>query len=401
MRSLFGNLHTPSSFSPISGQPPGRPARGSGLGWLLVCVLAGALQAASLTWPLAGWSVPGLTPGQPSGWLQIASLALLVLALQHAGGARAAAWRGWLFATAWLVGTFWWPFVSMHTYGGLAAWLAALAVLALAAFLALYYALAAALLVACAPRSRSAQAVLFAAVWTLAELVRGRWLTGFPWGAGGYAQVDLMAAWAPWVGVYGMGALAALLAYALASLLTGLGNQARRWLLGPARQPAPGRRPGGRRLSAGAPGLGGSSRRPPFPCCPDNGGGSSGNRCWGAGAAVGGSAGRRDGGPAPGQLRAGLYQFRLGHLARVGGARARRHRKDLAGRTRLSPLRQTPPGAVRRIRAPAVSLVHRPDAHPAGRFRPGRARAGTVGLGRAAPRREHLLRRPDRKSTRL
>lgn len=258
MRSLFGNLHTPSSFSPLSGQPPGRPARGSGLGWLLVCVLAGALQAASLTWPLPGWGVPGLTPGQPSGWLQIASLALLVLALQHAGGARAAAWRGWLFATAWLVGTFWWLFVSMHTYGGLAAWLAALAVLALAAFLALYYAVAASLLVACAPRSRSAQAVLFAAVWTLAELARGRWLTGFPWGAGGYAQVDLMAAWAPWVGVYGMGALAALLAYALASLLTGLGNQAQRWLLGPVRQSTPGRRPGGRHLSVGQPGLVGS-----------------------------------------------------------------------------------------------------------------------------------------------
>ena len=39
--------------------------------------------------------------------------------------------------------------------------------------------------------------MMFAALWTLAELVRGRWLTGLPWGAGGYAQVDLMTAWAP------------------------------------------------------------------------------------------------------------------------------------------------------------------------------------------------------------
>ncbi len=219
MRSLFGNLHTPSSFSPLSGQPPGREARGSGLLWFVVCVLAGALQAASLAWPLRGWSLPGISVGEPSGWLQITSLALLALALRHVHLVGQAVWRGWVFATTWLAGTFWWLFVSMHTYGGLPAWLAVLAVLALAGALALYYALAAGALALWAPRARTAQALLFAALWTLAELMRGQWFTGFPWGAGGYAQVDLMAAWAPWVGVYGMGALAALLAYSLAVLL--------------------------------------------------------------------------------------------------------------------------------------------------------------------------------------
>jgi apolipoprotein N-acyltransferase len=216
MRSLFGNLHTESSFSPMSGRPPGREARGSGLLWFFVCLLAGALQAASLAWPLRSWALPGLSVGEPSGWLQIASLALLVLGLRHVHQVGQAVWRGWVFATAWLSGTFWWLFVSMHTYGGLPGWLAVLAVLALAAALALYYALAAGFMAAWAPRSRGLQALLFAALWTLAELMRGQWLTGFPWGAGGYAQVDLMVAWAPWVGVYGMGALAALLAYSLA-----------------------------------------------------------------------------------------------------------------------------------------------------------------------------------------
>jgi apolipoprotein N-acyltransferase len=219
MRSLFGNLHTPSTFSALSGLPPGREVRGSGLLWFGLCVLAGALQAASLAWPLQAWVPPGLQAGQPSAALQIGSLALLAWALRHVHRVGQAAWRGWVFATAWLAGTFWWLFVSMHTYGGLPAWLAVLAVLALAAALALYYALAAALLALWAPRSRVQQGLLFAALWTLAELLRGRWFTGFPWGAGGYAQVDLMAAWAPWVGVYGMGAVAALLAYSLAVLL--------------------------------------------------------------------------------------------------------------------------------------------------------------------------------------
>ena len=255
MRSLFGNLHTPSTFSALSGRPPGREVRGSGLLWLLVCVVAGVLQAASLAWPLQAWVPPGLAPGEPSGALQIASLALLVWALRHVHRVRQAAWRAWVFATAWLTGTFWWLFISMHTYGGLPAALAVLAVLALAGALALYYALAAGLLARWAPRSRLQQGLLFAALWTLAELMRGRWFTGFPWGAGGYAQVDLMAAWAPWVGVYGMGAIAALLAYSLAVLVPqavdALLAQRRPHTRGPgAPQAARGWRPDGAGLAA-------------------------------------------------------------------------------------------------------------------------------------------------------
>jgi apolipoprotein N-acyltransferase len=69
--------------------------------------------------------------------------------------------------------------------------------------------------------------LLFAAVWLLAELARGVIFTGFPWLASGYSQVDApLAALAPWVGVYGMGAVLALGAAALA-----MGLAARRWAL--------------------------------------------------------------------------------------------------------------------------------------------------------------------------
>ncbi len=216
MRSLFGNLHTPSSLSPLSGLPPGRNTLGSSLFWLLVCALGGALQAVSLAWPWAAWQPPGLSAGAPSGWLQIASLSLLVWSLRQASRMGQAFALAWVFATVWMVGSLWWLFVSMHTYGGLAAWMAVLAVLALSAALALFYAAAAWALSAFAPAATWLQALMFAALWTLAELARGRWFTGLPWGAGGYAQVDLMAAWAPWIGVYGMGMIAALLAYAAA-----------------------------------------------------------------------------------------------------------------------------------------------------------------------------------------
>ena len=61
-------------------------------------------------------------------------------------------------------------------------------------------------------------AALFAVLWLLAELARTVIFTGFPWLASGYAQIDgPLAAWAPWVGVSGIGALCALLAALLAA----------------------------------------------------------------------------------------------------------------------------------------------------------------------------------------
>ncbi|MDQ0014524.1 apolipoprotein N-acyltransferase [Variovorax boronicumulans] len=181
--------------------------------------LAGLAQSLSIAWPLGG---------RPLWWLQLLSMGALVwlLASLRAEGAgwRRAGLHAWLFSTTWLAGSFWWLFISMHTYGGLPAPLAAIAVLALAAALGLYYAVAAAWFVVRGPKGRVTGALVFAALWTLAELVRGSWFTGFPWGAGGYAHVEgPLAAWAPWIGVYGIGAVAAL-----AMALVALGSLPRR-----------------------------------------------------------------------------------------------------------------------------------------------------------------------------
>jgi len=187
--------------------------------WWVLCVLAGLAQAAALAWPWPPLESWGLRTGQPVGGLQVLGLAALVLALRCAPTARAAFGRAWLGATAWLCSSFWVLFISMHTYGGLAAPLAAVAVLALASALSLYYALAGGLWWRWRHRGVFVQALAFAAVWTLAELARAVLFTGFPWGAGGYAHVDTLAALAPWVGVYGMGALASALAVLLAAWL--------------------------------------------------------------------------------------------------------------------------------------------------------------------------------------
>ncbi|WP_367121941.1 apolipoprotein N-acyltransferase [Rhodoferax sp.] len=172
--------------------------------------------------------------GQPVWWLQLLAMGALAWLLQscrysaHADGAcstdSAPNWRlgalwGWLFTTAWLVGSFGWTYVAMHTFGGLPSVLAALAVLALAGLLALYYAAICGLFVALALVNRAFAAIVFAALWVLAELARGIWLTGFGWGAAGYSHVDgPLAAYAPWLGLYGLCALAAWLAMSAAQL---------------------------------------------------------------------------------------------------------------------------------------------------------------------------------------
>ncbi len=173
-------------------------------------VLAGLAHAASIAAP---WS------GEPLWWLQLLAMGVLVWQLQTTETPRQAAWRGWWFATAWLCGTFWWLFISMHTYGGLHAALTVLAIFALAAALALYYAAAFYAFRALSLENSAWAATVFAALWVMAEMARGTWLTGFGWGAAGYAHLHSLAPFAKYVGAYGLAGLAAFVACALTTWL--------------------------------------------------------------------------------------------------------------------------------------------------------------------------------------
>ena len=201
---------------------------------LLLLLLAGA--GALATFSFAPWG---------AWWLQLPLLALLFSAVQGAGSARRAAAMGWLFSIGWQASGYWWLYVSMHRFGNLPSWMAALAVVLLAAALASYtagaMALARWLLERGTPRTLIALGVMPAG-WMLAEWVRGWLFTGFPWIVSGYAHTDgPLAGYAPLLGVYGLGFLAAVLAgclllhsrraLALAVLLLagGLGLQQLQW----------------------------------------------------------------------------------------------------------------------------------------------------------------------------
>ncbi|BDU54085.1 apolipoprotein N-acyltransferase [Limnohabitans sp. INBF002] len=197
----------------------------------LLLVVAGLTQAISLAWPF-----DGNFKGVPQGWLQYVSLLVLAGYLDRSQTPKEAFAKGWAFSFAWLLGATWWLFISMNRYGGLSAPVAALAVALLAAGLALFYGAACAIFYAvCKTRVNVLpRASAFAAVWGLAEMLRGTLWTGFPWGAVGYAHVDsVLQHWAPWVGVYGLCALSAFFAMAVAAQRRGNGVASPKALVGP------------------------------------------------------------------------------------------------------------------------------------------------------------------------
>ena len=130
--------------------------------------LGGLAQALALAWPWGGQSLPAL---------QIIGMATIASHLIYCRNTKTAFLQSWWFATVWLVGTFWWLFISLHTYGGMNPLLAAIAVVLLAAALALYYAgagWATAKIMASEKRSIPVSILVFASTWTLAEVAAAR-----------------------------------------------------------------------------------------------------------------------------------------------------------------------------------------------------------------------------------
>ncbi|MEW6118788.1 MAG: apolipoprotein N-acyltransferase [Pseudomonadota bacterium] len=173
-----------------------------------------ALNLAAGALAVAGFAPFGLWP-----------LPLLSLAVLFATLVRVDTWHtGFALGYAWGLGFFLagvsWVYVSLHVYGGMAAWLAGFATLLFCAFLALFPAAVGAV----APRIPHAAArllLMLPLAWAAGEWVRGWIFTGFPWLVLGYSQVPAspLAGFAPVLGVYGVSYLlafaAALAAWAL------------------------------------------------------------------------------------------------------------------------------------------------------------------------------------------
>ena len=183
------------------------------LAWGLgVPLLAGALAVGGFA-PFYLWYLPFL------------SLVLLFFVWRSSGSPRQAALSGFAWGLGYFLTGVSWVYVSMHTYGGMPAVMAAIATFAFCAYLAVFPALAGWLAARMAAPGRPALRVFAAAgAMTLAEWIRGWLLTGFPWLGLGTSQVPSspFAAWAPYVGSYGV----TLLLCAIAAIVVMSGRDA-------------------------------------------------------------------------------------------------------------------------------------------------------------------------------
>lgn len=186
----------------------------------LIALALGALHAAAfvndVAWPIEIAALAGLVALASGAAREMAGAAGSRRAAL--GGARV----GFAFGLGWFLTGISWIYISLHTYGEMNAWLAGAGTFLLAAYLALYPALACAGFAwyrqARAP-GPIASVAAFAALWGLSEIGRGYVLTGFPWLASGYAHVaGPLAGYAPLLGVYGVSLCAAVIAAAIAMM---------------------------------------------------------------------------------------------------------------------------------------------------------------------------------------
>ncbi|MDP6688039.1 MAG: apolipoprotein N-acyltransferase [Alphaproteobacteria bacterium] len=175
---------------------------------LLAAAALGAAAALALA-PLYLWP------------LMVFGYAGLLLLVQGSASTRRAFGHGWAFGTGYfLVGLHWVGHAFMVDAERFA-WLMPFALLALAAGLALFPALAAALTRALAA-SAIGRWLAFTLFWGLTEWLRGSLLTGFPWLLSGHvwAASDFSLQAAAYLGASGLGLLAVLAAAAPALMLT-------------------------------------------------------------------------------------------------------------------------------------------------------------------------------------
>ncbi len=160
----------------------------------------------------------------PTHWWVMAIVTLTLLyGLIQQSTPRQALWLGWLFGLGYFGIGVHWVYFSLHLFGAAIAPLAVVMtmvfVLVMTVFPALTCWLWARYRVVGTPLRN---VLLFAAIWVLSELLRGRLMDGFPWILIGYSQTSgPMGDFAPLMGVYGISFLVVFVSASLFTVLSG------------------------------------------------------------------------------------------------------------------------------------------------------------------------------------
>jgi apolipoprotein N-acyltransferase len=165
----------------------------------------------------------------------------------------------WYGFGLFLTGTYW-IYISVHVFGNAALWIAVVLMLGLALIMAFFLSLGGWLTSRLSEGEPWRLLLIAPAAWVLVEWLRSWALTGFPWMALGYGQIDNgFAGWAPVLGVYGVSFMLALVASA--TIVTAMAQTARGrivggafiiapWLLGSVLTPIDWTEPSGKPLRA-------------------------------------------------------------------------------------------------------------------------------------------------------
>jgi apolipoprotein N-acyltransferase len=124
---------------------------------------------------------------------------------------RDAGWLSFYFGFGLFLSGTYWIYISVVIFGEAPAWIALVLMLGLVLIMSTYFFAAGWLISRFARGEPWLLLLAVPATWVLIEWLRGWVLTGFPWLAVGYSQVDsLVAGWAPLIGVYGVSFMAML-----------------------------------------------------------------------------------------------------------------------------------------------------------------------------------------------
>ena len=177
--------------------------------WLMT--LAAIVFGASMPLAYAPFEMAVVAP------LAIAGLFIII---QLSTSACMASWLGFVFGFTQFAFGISWIHVSIDSFGGLPLLVSLLLMLALCCYLALFPALVGWLWFRmCKHKPGWTSALVFPSLWLFSELLRGTFLTGFPWLALGYSQTNSwLFDWAPILGVQGIGWWTAFIGVSLSQI---------------------------------------------------------------------------------------------------------------------------------------------------------------------------------------
>lgn len=174
----------------------------------LLCLSAGACSVLAFA-PFGLWP------------LQFITLALLFNLVSRESSLKRTVLLGWAYGFGCFAFGVYWPYVSMHRYGDMSAPLAGLAVVLFSLLLGMFSAIAVGTGNWLRRRWQAGAGLsllaIFPSTWMLSEWLRDWIFSGFPWLASGYAHTGSpLAGFAPVLGVFGVGWLAAIIAGSVA-----------------------------------------------------------------------------------------------------------------------------------------------------------------------------------------